>query len=547
MLIKFHEASRTFQMETNKGNRDSSLPQRTDAEQKIATEKMDNQFERLVVKKIKISDVLKMLRNRSVEDNQCAVMSSYSNELLQYLIDRVNNKQSEKIIDDKHLNALRKFALTLHFYSPQTYSNLRNKFDLCLPNRRIISQWHLRSTSAPGITLQSLEKLKSLDSDNDSFICLSFYECRIREYTERDSDRHHGYVNVGNDLYGDFVEIANEALVVTAKSFSSFWELPIAYFFGRNFSGTQKAVLLKLCIDALTFQNIRVGCVIVDGTPTNVNMASVLGANVVIPPYVPHFTYKGDKYYLIIKPSFLSKLAKNLFATERLLFHENEMIDYKYVVNYFMKKYTFDERQITDRELWNNVTATGIEFVQKESQSQNINCIPTVTFIRNFSNLLCFCRSITNPWRRRCDAASRRECCRLCNYIRSIQLSDGDFVVDSPRTLAFSGSLYNVHALERLYADYILSGKLKYILPYDCPPISLAESHFDLSRLSDYITARQVSCLYNQFLYCCGVYKSKEEEAYDLHFPPLLRAVTESSVSITPHVTEQSGDMRGRS
>lgn len=529
---------------SDRPNRATSLRHRIAAKHEVTDKKpVEGDAKRVVAKKIVIDDVLKILKNNSIEDKQCTVMTSYSNELLQYLIDRVNNKQTSVRVDDKYLIDLKRFALTLHFYSPQTYNNVRRRFDLCLPSRRTISRWHQRRTSAPGITLQSLEKIKLLAGREDCFICISIYESRIREQTERVSGRWHGFVNVGNDHHGDFVELANEALVVTAMSFTCFWEIPVAHFFGRNFTGTQKAILLKLCIDALTFENVRVGCVIVDGTTANVDMATALGANLLMPPYVPCFTYKGAKYYLILKPAFLSKLAKNLFVTERLLFHENHIIKYKYVENFLMNKCNISECCIMDKELWSDTTANGIELISRKSPSQ-YDCIPTVTFIRNFSKLLYFCKSGTNPYRR-CDEETRLECYMLCNYIRQIKLSNGDLVVDSPRKLAFSGLLYNVLALEHLYSDYLLSGKLRYI-PLDSFQISYISS-FDLSRLSGNISARQVSCLYDQFLYGCGVYKSEEVDTNDVHFPPMRSNVVTTSLNMAPDGTAEYVVMRLRS
>lgn len=64
---------------------------------------------------------------------------------------------------------LRKFALTLHFYSPSAYEYVRNTFDNALPHPSTIRKWYSSVDGTPGVTKESLraitlkvEELKTL-------------------------------------------------------------------------------------------------------------------------------------------------------------------------------------------------------------------------------------------------------------------------------------------------------------------------------------------------------------------------------------------------
>lgn len=73
------------------------------------------------------------------------------------LIMNLANKNKGKTVKRKHSNELRKFALTLNFYSPKAYEFLRTEFNCVLPHTRTLSKWY--SHIDPGFTQESLNIL----------------------------------------------------------------------------------------------------------------------------------------------------------------------------------------------------------------------------------------------------------------------------------------------------------------------------------------------------------------------------------------------------
>lgn len=55
---------------------------------------------------------------------------------------------------------LRRFALTLHYYSPRGYNYVREKFNKCLPQAKTLSKWYTSINCEPGINFESLTLIK---------------------------------------------------------------------------------------------------------------------------------------------------------------------------------------------------------------------------------------------------------------------------------------------------------------------------------------------------------------------------------------------------
>lgn len=45
-------------------------------------------------------------------------------------------------LEKKYSEELRKFALTLHFFSPKAYDFIRSTYNTCLPHSRTLSKWY---------------------------------------------------------------------------------------------------------------------------------------------------------------------------------------------------------------------------------------------------------------------------------------------------------------------------------------------------------------------------------------------------------------------
>lgn len=86
-------------------------------------------------------------------------------------------------LEKKYGEELRKFALTLHFYSPKAYNYIRNKYSSCLPHPRTLRKWYKNIDADPGFTEESFValKLEAAQSEHKLLCSLVMDEMAIRK------------------------------------------------------------------------------------------------------------------------------------------------------------------------------------------------------------------------------------------------------------------------------------------------------------------------------------------------------------------------------
>lgn len=76
------------------------------------------------------------------------------------LTNRLVAKSKSKGYRQKYTPALRKFAVTLHYYSAAAYKYVRQVFNGSLPHPRVIGKWYENSSGDPGFSKQALDILE---------------------------------------------------------------------------------------------------------------------------------------------------------------------------------------------------------------------------------------------------------------------------------------------------------------------------------------------------------------------------------------------------
>lgn len=537
--------------------------------------KLRAQKKRACEKVTKLSQVIKNLKSLpSLQNDVGAVMGSCSMDFLQNLIDRVNKKNQNKKMREKYDAQLKTFALTLHFYSPRAYNYMRKKFDLCLPHPRTLRGWYQNVDCRPGITKEAIETIKHVAKEKtDLVITLMFDEMSIREHIEFDGRNHHGYVNVGNNIHGDHVDKAKEALVIMAVAVNSFWKIPIAYFFGRGFTATQKATLLKQCIDALS-DFVKIISVTFDGIASNINMATILGASLSNAPFRPYFFYREKKYYILLDACHLLKLVRNTFAEYKIFHHNNEIISYEFIENLYKlqsdiglhlankitaKHVNFVNHKMNVRlaaQLLSNSVANSLEFCNENLKLPCFeNCQATTEFLKNINNLFDIFNSknllshdFKKPLNTKNFEKTIAECDKVCQYIQNLKCN-GKSLTESRRKLGFVGFMSNSVALKWIYVDLIESGKLKFLPTYKLSQDHL-ETFFSAVRsrggFNNNPTARQFTAAYKRLICHVEVQISDKANCLPLETISILNAqrshtidtinsTTGLSAILTPH------------
>lgn len=141
---------------------------------------------------------------------------------------------------------VRKFVLTLNFYSPRAYRYIRRKFDKHLPHPSTIQKWYANSCGATksGFYDQSLQILsshtKEMIANGTEPICsLVFDEMAIKKHIQcsHSEEKFIGTINYGFKPDCSDVPLANNALVFMLKGINFDMCLPLAYFFITTLNG----------------------------------------------------------------------------------------------------------------------------------------------------------------------------------------------------------------------------------------------------------------------------------------------------------------------
>jgi len=129
---------------------------------------------------------------------------------------------------------LKKFAVTLQYYSTKAYNFVRTQFSDMLPHPRTISKWYQGINGEPGFTKESFQTLKKKVKENSIVIRnLVVDEMSIKDKVEFDGKQFHGLVDMGSGVIidSDIVDHATNALVFLVVGVNGHWKLPVGFFF----------------------------------------------------------------------------------------------------------------------------------------------------------------------------------------------------------------------------------------------------------------------------------------------------------------------------
>ncbi|KAL4082780.1 hypothetical protein QTP88_029611 [Uroleucon formosanum] len=194
---------------------------------------------------------------------------------------------------------LRKFAMTLHFYSPSAYSYVRTIFSKALPDVSTIRKWYSKLDGLPGMTKESFQaislKVKEMKVNGKQLYgCLVMDEMSIKQHVHWTGTRHQGYIDFG--LGGkteemDNLPYAKDAFVIMVVDINTSWKVPIAYYLINGISAEEKANIILNCLQELDTTGVIIKTLTFDGAANNLSMASELEANLQYSELKPYFLH----------------------------------------------------------------------------------------------------------------------------------------------------------------------------------------------------------------------------------------------------------------
>jgi hypothetical protein len=239
------------------------------------------------------------------------------------LINNFVSTISRNVEGKRYTEDMRKFAVTLHFYSPRAYCYVRQQFNNCLPHPKTLSRWYSTVAGMPGFTRESFDALAlKASSSNKKIVCsLVFDEMAIRQHVEYDGRDYFGFVAMGGCLNVSQTDIAKEALVFMVVAINDTWKIPVGYFLIQSITSDQKATLVTQCVDLILQCGMLVACS--DGCPANFTMAKKLGCCFDI----NNINTSCDAYGadILPDPSHMCKLVRNTFGEKVRILDESNI------------------------------------------------------------------------------------------------------------------------------------------------------------------------------------------------------------------------------
>lgn len=235
---------------------------------------------------------------------------------------------------------LRRFAITLHFYSARAYNYVRKSFNHLLPSERTIRNWYQVIDGKPGFTDESFRSLRQKAEEKVTIINLVIDEMAIRQHIDWNGHNYSGFVNMGaNCVYDhDNLPLAKNALVFLAVAINGHWKVPVGYFFIDNLNATERANLLNMCLSLLHKSKVQVLSVTFDGAPVNKSMCTRLGATLNYDNLCSYIIHPdtGEKVFIFLDPSHALKLVRNTLGEKGILLNEsNKYIKWEFIVKLY--------------------------------------------------------------------------------------------------------------------------------------------------------------------------------------------------------------------
>jgi len=412
---------------------------------------------------------------------------------------------------------IRKFALTLHFYSPAAYNYVRDAFNKNLPHPSTLRNWYSTVDGTPGFTSESLNvlkiKCKEMETKNKKLICgLIMDEVYINDQIHYNGERQQGFINYGaGKLDSDGLPRAKEALVFMLVALNSNWKIPVAYFLVNGLNSQEKANLVCTVLSFVHDTGTCVKTLTFDGTAANMSMATNLGAKLSFPDLKPYFKHPETKenVHIFVDPAHMIKLCRNTLGDWKVLYDENK---YPIKWDYFVKLVDLQEKtgvhagtKIRTRHIhyqkekmkvklaaqtFSSSVADAFDYccnILKLDEFKDVE--PTSTFCKNINNIFDVLNSrnflskseFKKPLWPNSENHIKIFIKKSITYIKNLKVTEKNSpntlqsLITSNRKTGFIGLIICLTSIENFFDDVIKNGILDFFLSY-----KISQDHLEM-------------------------------------------------------------------
>jgi hypothetical protein len=252
----------------------------------------------------------------------------------------------------KYDKEIRKFALTVNFYSPKAYTYVWKIWKKLLPAPSTLRGWYRQINGDPGFCDESFCALRAKNKSSEKkVICnLVFDEMDIRTELTFRNNKYHGYVDMGfgEPSDSDAQPLAKKALVLMLVCMNARWKLPIGYFLVDSLHGDELKNLVNTALELVDDCGIIVRSLTCDGAAVNRTCCKLLGANLNIgphfQPWFPHPCHPDERVFVLLDPSHALKLVRNTIGDYTLTDSEGRQITFHDIQELF---YFQEEKELS--------------------------------------------------------------------------------------------------------------------------------------------------------------------------------------------------------
>ena len=287
-----------------------------------------------------LQNILQDLKSKNLlRENVTETIENSFSGLSADIIGNHFNNQDRSERGNRHNTEVKKFALTLHFYSPRAYDYVRSIFSL--PHPRSLRHWTSSVHCEPVFFEDVFLHLQNIVSEDplNADCSLVFDGMSIKQgiVFNKSKGAYEGFVNLGEDIScGEDDTVATEALIFMLCSLRSHWKYATGYVLINKINADTHSCLISRALQLALQHDLKVRCITCDGMSTNFAAMKLFGCRIgnQLEEINGAFHFENYKWVIYFTPDMphMLKLGRNALSDMKVILDENdEKIEWKFL------------------------------------------------------------------------------------------------------------------------------------------------------------------------------------------------------------------------
>lgn len=386
---------------------DQTLSKLKDQNDKLKkkTKSLNSSLRRQKLKVLELKTLLSDLKAKNLleRDPAAVIEQCFDGNILNIITNELSN--SAKANQGKRYSqAVKQFATTLHYYSPQAYNYCRSI--LSLPHPSSIRNWLSNIECEPGFLQNVIDICSHNDIQDYSLVIDSMALMQQPSYS---NGVFTGYCDYGG-LIGEFSEkLCSEALVflLVPLKFSQ-TQYPVGYFLVDKINSQIQAELIKTLLIITGNSGIKIRNITCDGAAANIASLNILNCTLDAVDPKPFFKHPVLQHnvYATLDICHMLKLCRNALAEMHMFNVGDQMVRWQYIEKlaelqneiglHFANKLSTQHALVWQKQkmkvklaaqTFSRSVSDALQYLMENEQSsaEFVGCEATIEFIRQVS------------------------------------------------------------------------------------------------------------------------------------------------------------------